>query len=243
MICRSAFLIGLLCAAGGLAADRPSVAANDVVWNSLGKNENDSMPVGNGDLAANVWTEQNGDLVLLVAKADAWTELNKPVKLGRIRIQLTPNPFAGAADFHQTLRLEDATIELRAGANLVKIWVDANHPVVHVEGSFAQPTAMRASAELWRTKDHPYDEPSPDKGGLFGLGSHPIPLDFEADTVFPAAEGRVWWAHFNKASVYPLMLQQEHLESLAAKYLIPFSTAASAPRLPGPAWSTTAAWL
>lgn len=24
------------------------------------------MPIGNGDLAANVWTEQNGDLVLLL---------------------------------------------------------------------------------------------------------------------------------------------------------------------------------
>jgi hypothetical protein len=46
--------------------------------------------VGNGDLAANVWTEQNGDLVLLASKADAWTEMNKPVKLGRIRVQHAP---------------------------------------------------------------------------------------------------------------------------------------------------------
>jgi Domain of unknown function (DUF5703) len=44
------------------------MAENDVSWTTLGKNENDSMPLGNGDLAANVWTEQNGDLVLLVAK-------------------------------------------------------------------------------------------------------------------------------------------------------------------------------
>lgn len=52
------------------------------------------MPVGNGDLAANVWTEPKGDLVLLVSKADAWSELNKPLMLGRIRVRLTPNPFA-----------------------------------------------------------------------------------------------------------------------------------------------------
>src|ERR1700677_1422661 len=79
-----------------LASESPFVSVNNVTWTALGHNENDSMPIGNGDLAANVWTEQNGDLVLLVAKADAWTELGKLVKLGRVRIQLTPNPFMGA---------------------------------------------------------------------------------------------------------------------------------------------------
>src|ERR1041384_6565736 len=62
------------------------VASNDVIWKTLGRNENDSMPIGNGDLAANAWTEQNGDVLLLLAKADAWTELGKLVKLGRVRI-------------------------------------------------------------------------------------------------------------------------------------------------------------
>jgi len=37
-------------------------ARNDILWTTLGSSENDSMPIGNGDLAANVWTEQNGDL-------------------------------------------------------------------------------------------------------------------------------------------------------------------------------------
>ena len=34
-------------------------AANDVTWDALGTDENSSMPLGNGDLALNVWTEQN----------------------------------------------------------------------------------------------------------------------------------------------------------------------------------------
>lgn len=42
------------------AADSPSLAPNDVVWTALGQNENDSMPIGNGDPAANFWTEQYG---------------------------------------------------------------------------------------------------------------------------------------------------------------------------------------
>jgi len=46
----------------------PFITGNDVTWNSLGRDENESMPIGNGDIAANFWTEQNGDLVLLVSK-------------------------------------------------------------------------------------------------------------------------------------------------------------------------------
>src|SRR5580700_8853279 len=81
------------------------VEANDEMWNSLGTNENNSMPLGNGDLALNVWTEQNGDIVLLVAKSDAWSENGQLLKLGRVRVQLTPNPFVSSASFTQTLKL------------------------------------------------------------------------------------------------------------------------------------------
>jgi hypothetical protein len=204
--------------AAALASDGPFVSVNDVTWSTLGQNENDSMPIGNGDLAANVWTEQNGDLVLLVAKADAWSELGKLDKLGRVRIHFTPNPFVGAPDFNQVLRLEDSSIEIRSGASVVRVWIDANRPVIHVEAQLKHPATMLASLELWRTRSHPYDQPSPDNGGLFGLGNHPIPLNFEADTVMPASAGQVTWYHFNSSSIYPIVFEQEHLESLLQKY-------------------------
>jgi hypothetical protein len=227
--------IALLClGSASTCAEAPFVTSNDVTWTTLGQNENDSMPIGNGDLAANLWTEQNGDLVLLVSKADAWTELNKLVKLGRVRVQLTPNPFPGAADFKQSLRLEDATVEIRSGGNIVEVWVDANQPVLHVRAKLARPTRMRAVVELWRTRSHPYDEVSPDKGGLFGLGNHSIPLDFEADTVLPPGPAQVAWFHFNQASVFPIVLHEQHLESLAQKYPDPLQHRCFGAALTGP---------
>ncbi len=194
------------------------VAANDVAWTTLGSNENDSMPIGNGDLAANVWTERNGELVLLVAKSDAWTELGKLVKLGRVRVQLTPNPFAGATNFTQALKLEDGSIEIKSGENRLQVWADANHPVIHVQAELARPAVLQANLELWRTETHPYNQPSPDRGGLFEFGDHNVPIDFQADTVFPAQPDRITWCHFNFASIYPLVFEQEHLESLLQKY-------------------------
>ena len=168
------------------------------------------MPLGNGDLAANVWTEQNGDLVLLVAKSDAWTETGKLVKLGRVRIQLSPNPFAGAADFTQTLKLEDGSIEIKAGGNVIEVWADANRPVIHLEAKLEKAATMQAGLELWRTA-------RPDNGGMFEL-SGPIHVQGAADTVFPARPDQLAWCHFNPDSIYPLVLKEEHLESVVQKY-------------------------
>jgi Domain of unknown function (DUF5703) len=72
------------------------------------------------NLAANVWTEQNGDLALHWSKADAWTELNKLVKLGLVRIQLMPNPFLGATDVNQSLSLEGPPSNSEAAQTLLR---------------------------------------------------------------------------------------------------------------------------
>ena len=217
-----------------LASENSFVPVNDVTWTELGHNENDSMPIGNGDLAANVWTEQNGDLMLLVAKADAWTELGKLVKLGRVRVRMAPNPFVGAAKFQQVLRLENGSIEIKSGANVVLVWVDANRPIIHVEATLEHPATMQASLEMWRTKTHPYNEPSPDKGGLFEMSDHAIPLNFEADTVLPASANQVTWYHFNSSSIYPILLKQEHLQSLSQKYPDPLLHRCFGAALTGP---------
>lgn len=208
------------CQVSAIAATKEGrfVAVNDVTWKTLGTDENDSMPVGNGDLAANVWTEQNGDLVVLVAKSDAWSEHGELVKLGRVRLHITPNPFAGAADIRQTLRLEDGSVEVSAPGSTLRVWVDANRPVLHVEAALAQPALLRAQLELWRGA-HPYNVPSTEKSGLAEFGNEALPVDFETDTVLlPPDQNRVEWYHFNEQSVYPFILTQQHLEALLSKY-------------------------
>lgn len=193
------------------------VAANDVTWNSLGSNENDSMPIGNGSLAANVWTEQNGDIVLLLSSPDAWTETGKLVKLDRIRITTTPKLFSDASDFHQSLRLEDGAIEIQSASNTARIWVDANHPALYVELHAQHPTALHVALETWR-KDTPLNDDPAEKAGMNELGSVSFPTSFQADTIVPNEKTSVTWYHFNQGSIYPTVLEQEHLQSLLAKY-------------------------
>ena len=209
------------------------IAANDVTWDSPGANENDSMPIGNGTLAANVWTEKNGDIVLLLASSDAFTETGKLVKLGRVRIATTPNLFADPQSFHQALHLEDGSIVIDAGANHIRIWVDANHPALHVELHTAQPTILRASLETWRKDSSMRDDPA-DTAGMFENGSAQFPVDFKADTIVPDEKNAITWYHFNQSSIYPTVMQQEHLDSLAQKYPDPLLHRCFGARITGP---------
>jgi len=96
------------------AQNNPFASANDVTWNSLGTNENDSMPLG------------NGDIVLLPAKSDAWSENGQLLKLGRVRLRLEPNPFTRQGVFTQTLRLAAGDVQILNGGNMARNWVDAN---------------------------------------------------------------------------------------------------------------------
>jgi hypothetical protein len=203
---------------GQMQSESHFAQANDVTWNSLGTNENDSMPIGNGDLAVNVWAEQNGDVVLLAAKSDAWSENGQLLKLGRVRVKLTPSPFAAPAAMTQTLRLEAGEVRIQGGKSVMRIWVDANHPVVRLEVRTDQPVQLEAKSELWRTKSYHLDLRAVSQAGFFEWGDNPNGLNFGPDTVLPAQNNAVSWCHFNSNSIYPVVFEREHLESLLAKY-------------------------
>jgi hypothetical protein len=193
-------------------------ASNVLIWNSPGTNENDSMSLGNGDVALNAWTEQNGDIVLLLAKADAWSENGQLLKLGRVRVKLSPNPFLAPEGFTQTLKLETGEIQIRSGKNVGRIWVDANNPAVHLEIESEHPIQFEAKAELWRTNSYHLNQGQVSKAGFFEWANNPNGLTFGADTLFPARNNQVSWCHLNSNSIYPLVFEREHLESLLPKY-------------------------
>ena len=134
-----AFASGITEAAGSAPSGDP--ARYNVVWNSPSKNSLGSMPIGNGDIGANVWVEPSGDLVQLLSKSDAWDENMRLVKLGRVRIHLDsangaqPDTKAGTQqEFHQELFLRDGAIEVRMPQASLRVWIDAQHPVVQVDG-------------------------------------------------------------------------------------------------------------
>ena len=133
----------------------PTLSQYDVTWTEPGRGPDDSMPIGNGDLGLNVWTEPNGDLVFYIGKSDAWTEVPSGsyglAKIAGLRVSLEPRP-AVLPTFSQTLHLHTSDITIREGVTLLRIWADANHPAIHVEATSPQPVKMRVQLIDWRER-------------------------------------------------------------------------------------------
>ncbi|MEI6218066.1 MAG: DUF5703 domain-containing protein, partial [bacterium] len=125
-------------AAGGDSdqGDLAWLSKSNVTWNTPSRDSMGSMPLGNGDIGLNLWVEEGGDLLFYISKTDAFDGNHVNRKLGRLRITLKPNPFTVGLPFNQTLDLQDASISIRAGKPgeevSLKVWVDANHPVIRV---------------------------------------------------------------------------------------------------------------
>lgn len=200
----------------------PRVGDYDLIWDTPSTGAAGSMPVGNGELGANVWVESDGDLLFYLSRTDAWSETGRLLKLGKVRVSLSPNPFAEGQPFRQRLNLQEGRIDIEAGEGerrvRLTVFADACQPVLYVLGSSNSPLQISAVSEPWRTA--PYDVPYEDS--LAGLqtewprtGTYDYTQVIEsADVVLPDPRNVLWY-HRNDHSVYDLTLKHQQLDNLA----------------------------
>jgi hypothetical protein len=128
----------------------------NMVWKTQSQNSSQSMPCGGGDIGLNVWVE-HGDVLFYIARSGTYDENNALLKLGRVRIHLSPDPF-NSANFRQTLHLNDGYVSID-GVNSdgvkaeIKIWVDILNPRIHLNITGTQPLSAKVSYENWRYHD------------------------------------------------------------------------------------------
>lgn len=125
----------------------------NVLWKSQSDNADGSMPVGGGDVGLNVWVEDN-QLLFYIGKSGTFDGNNHMLKLGRVRIRLSPNPFGKDGRFRQELRLEKGYIHIQGESKdntaKIKIWVEVFRPVAHVAIEADKPLSVQAQFECWR---------------------------------------------------------------------------------------------
>jgi hypothetical protein len=167
------------------------------------------MPLGNGSTGINAWIEPNGDLVFYISRTDSWDDNGRLLKIGRVRISLNPAP--STDDFLQTLSLADGTLKARCGKTDIRLWVDANHPVIHAEIHGPEETVATAAIELWRTEQVtiPSSWECSDVNLFRPRPGEPWPKSdptvTEPDTLLRNQEGRIGWYHRNIKSAGPAM--------------------------------------
>jgi hypothetical protein len=212
-----------LCAAqpGGVP---PALDDCNIVWNAPSKNAGESMPCGGGDIGLNVWVE-NGDLLVYLSRSGAFDENNIFPKLGRLRVTLTPNPFAAGGTFRQELKLRDGYVEITGEKDGVKakvdVWVDVFRPVEHFNIDTSAPTTVTAAYENWRLTERDLSKvecdacrsriDAPEKGVVY-----PDQVGFEGN--------EVRFVHRNRdLSVFDLCVKAQGLEAVKAKLWNPLA--------------------
>ncbi len=205
---------------GGMAAlAQPPEYPPRVQWDTPGADSNGSMPLGNGDIGLNAWVEENGDLLFYLSKTDAWSGNGRLLKLGRIRVSLSPALATKDASFRQILDTERGCIEIAGGAGdgacTLRLWVDANAPAVRIETACETPRAMRASFECWRNA--PRTLMPEERDSAYGLAEGPDPIVEEADTVLTGGENAVVWCHRNESSIWASTLRMQDMADWTAR--------------------------
>jgi alpha-L-fucosidase 2 len=195
------------------------LARHDVQWTSPGGDEAGSMPLGNGTFGANVWIDSRGDLLVLLSHTDAFSEIERLLKLGRVRISCDP-PLA-IAPFAQRMRFADGMIEVDAGSGddraTVRVWIDAASEVLHATIDGARPRTVTATLERWRDTARTLEGGERNSSWVMRDAPASIALAESADIVVPLENSlgespdAVAWYHRNESSVVPFTLEHQGL--------------------------------
>ncbi|MFV8341297.1 DUF5703 domain-containing protein [Flavobacterium sp. XS2P39] len=192
-------------------AQLPVLDNYNPIWNTQSSNSSESMPLGAGDIGLNVWVEK-GDLYFYISRSGTFDEHNTLLKLGRVKVTLTPNPFKDKEGFHQELVLRDGFVTIAQNTTRIKLWVDVFKPVIHLDLTSGIPLKMKASYESWRYANRAV------KGKANNANSYKWAPQGEIitykDSVSFEGNGIKFYHRNRKQTVFDVAVQQQKMESV-----------------------------
>ena len=215
---RLGFLWALALGAGNFFAPcapcmaQVKLAPYNVNWNAQSIGPSGSMPIGNGDIGANVWVDSSGLLQLYISKTDAYSEIGRLLKIGKITIATTPAILNGVS-FTQTLDIQTGSIEIKATnarkeSIHITIFADANNPAITIIGKASTGVSLNIKNAMWRNKTDTLL--GGEKRSAYGMISAPFPLLRERDTILENTKTLIW-VHQNKSSIWQSTLDIQNL--------------------------------
>lgn len=194
-----ALAAGSLGAAPEALAGPPYPSAYHEIWTSPSLDAAGSMPLGNGQVGINLWAQTNGELRFYVSRTDSFSEASRLLKVGGVRITLAPNPFADGQSFRQELVLRDGVCVITAGAAgqtvTLRVFVDSDRPVVHVQGEALAGVEVRVAIDSWRRESH-----KAETAELWTMAGAPFELIEAADVFVTSHPDGIGWYHRNESS-------------------------------------------
>jgi hypothetical protein len=189
------------------------------VFNEAGKSDVDSLPLGNGDIGAMVWGEENGRICFYISKTDSFSSALRLLKIGRVNISIGDNFSFVSQNLDITKGI--STLEYKDGNKkiFVEVWVDANNPCVRIGIASEKEIHVKVESEIWRTEDERivggFDNRTPVYGDFFGQDNDEEPIIVFKDHINNAYDDAVMWYHQNPRSHYIPSLRFQQMEDLA----------------------------
>jgi hypothetical protein len=201
-------------------SDKSSLSKYDVEWFSQSRNASESMPFGGGDIGCNAWVENN-NLMLYIQRSGCFSENGEYLKLGRVRINLTPNPFEGGIKFSQRLDLNNGQIIIKAEDKqhnnvFITLWTDIFTHSIHIDIKSDRRIAYEASYENWRFEDKLLTDDNRGRFGCFGLEGYPGQVIKKKDECSFADNKILFYHHNAEHTLSPeVMIEQQGLTKYA----------------------------
>lgn len=182
----------------------------DFRYTGIMKGPMESIPVGNGDLGANIWAEKDG-IYFLLSKTDAFSRLHRLIKTGFLKFTLPNKKAFDTLEFH--LSLEEGMLKIKNEDISFEIYADANNPiyVINISGDIG---GGKLSLINYRSEPEKIDPTDRSNYQLNHEKNTHIDFDCteDADTVFSIDDETLGQYHRNSESLYKFSLHHQHLE-------------------------------
>ena len=199
-------------------AQLPVIKNYNQVWETQSTNSSESMPLGGGDIGANVWVE-NGNLYFYFSRSGTFDEHNQLLKLGRIKVNLTPNPFKDNVGFRQELVVKDGYVKITQHGTQIKLWVDVFSPTIHLDLVSKTPLLMKASYETWRHVNRTL-KGKENNANSYKWAPQPEVITYK-DSVSFEQNGVQFYHHNREHTVFDVTVQQQKIESVKDQLMNP----------------------
>ncbi len=168
-------------------------------FNSKGTDSWSSLPIGNGEIATQAWTTQDGQIQFYLGTTDSRDGMDNVIKIGKLTIAFEPNILVNGANYSEELLLNEGIFRIKNSIADIQLRVDANHPEIVISGSSRIPVKVSVTNNIWRSETRNWNKDEYIEE--YGDNQMPFKPFMEADKSIASGETMLWF-HRNKNEIF-----------------------------------------
>lgn len=138
----------------GYADAQYNIKQYNLVYDSPTTDSWGSMVCGNGNIASNVWIDEDGVLHFYIGSTDSRDHLGNLLKITKLEVQFSPAIFKDTKRYRQEFDLQTASFNVQTSQGSLRFWVDANNPQVILQVDAKRSINAKVTAHVLRKQGH-----------------------------------------------------------------------------------------